>query len=163
MGKKARKSWLVGYVNYQSGIGEDIRTTQKSLESNGIRTAIINYMQASSNLDRYLEVESTNSNCDKPYDLSIVCLTAEETMRLSISNEGYQVRRSKYIIGYWPWELPIWPEIWIKAIDFVDEIWVSTRYIKSSLEKTTNKPVLIMPLCVEPPEGKYIPLEIKKE
>lgn len=42
--------------------------------------------------------------------------------------------KNKYNIGYWYWELEKLPRLWKKFSKYLDEIWVSTTYIKSILE-----------------------------
>ena len=72
-----------------------------------------------------------------------MCLPAEETLRY-VMREGSKNLIGKYVFGYWPWELPRWPKNWRSAIDYVNEIWVSSQHIKDSLKGETNKPVRII-------------------
>ena len=81
-------------------------------------------------------------------------MTAEETLRY-VMTEGINNLKGKYVIGYWPWELPYWPRSWNWAFNFVNEIWVSSNHIRDSIEKETNKPVKVMPLCVDQEGFKF--------
>jgi glycosyltransferase involved in cell wall biosynthesis len=54
------------------------------------------------------------------------------------------------------WELETLPEAWRDAFDAVDEVWASSRFIQSMLEKHLTKPVIYMPLAfttIEPVPG----------
>lgn len=138
---------LIGYAKHALGIGEDLRTTTYALNSRNIDTAIINFSPGSfkGREERTFENRIQNKH---PYQTTIICLTAEETLRY-LMREGSKNLKDRYVIGYWPWELPNWPKSWISAIDYVNEIWVSSKHIKDSLDKETKKPIKIMPLCVD--------------
>lgn len=44
------------------------------------------------------------------------------------------IRQNKYNIGYWLWELEIFPRRWMGALKEFDEIWCPSPFIKSSIE-----------------------------
>ena len=129
------------------GIGEDLRTTAYALNSMNIDTAIINFSPGTfkGREERTLEERIQNTHL---YQTTIICLTAEETLRY-LMREGTKNLKGRYVIGYWPWELPNWPKSWLCALDYVNEIWVSSKHIKDSLAKETQKEIKIMPLCVD--------------
>ena len=138
---------LIGYARHALGIGEDLRSTVYALNSMKLNTAIINFQPG---LDKSREENTLENRIQKAhlYKTTIICMTAEETIRY-VMNEGITNLKDRYIIGYWPWELPNWPKSWIWAFDFVNEIWVSSNHIKESVVKETDKPVKVMPLCVD--------------
>ena len=138
---------LIGYANHALGIGEDLRTTAVALRQAGISASVIDFPP------RDLAGRELDQSPDQSVELvrhpaSLICLTAEETIRYVLS-QGRLALHGRYVIGYWPWELPHWPLAWRLALDLVDEIWVSSRYIQSALESETSKPVHYMPLCVD--------------
>ena len=145
---------LVGYAKHALGIGEDLRSTVYALNSMKINTAIINFQPG---LDKSREENTLENRIRKEhlYKTTIICMTAEETIRY-VMNEGIRNLKGKYVIGYWPWELTKWPKSWIWAFDFVNEIWVSSNYIKECVAKETDKPVKVMPLCVDQEGFKII-------
>ena len=138
---------LIGYAKHSLGIGEDLRTTLFALEKVQIKTSIINFNPGSCK-DRFDKSLKGRIKTKAPFNTTIICLTAEETLRF-IRKKSKKYLNKRYVIGYWPWELPNWPRTWIRAIDFVDEIWVSTNFIKNSLHNCTTKPIKVMPLCVD--------------
>ena len=145
---------LIGYAKHALGIGEDLRSTVYALNSMKINTAIINFQPG---LDKSREENTLENRIQKEhlYKTTIICMTAEETIRY-VMNEGIRNLKGKYVIGYWPWELTKWPKSWIWAFDFVNEIWVSSNYIKECVAKETDKPVKVMPLCVDQEGFKII-------
>jgi len=139
---------LIGYAKHALGIGEDLRSTAYALNSMKLKTAIINFNPGSLDKSREENTLENRIQTKHLYNTTILCLTAEETLRF-ILTKGINNLKGKYVIGYWPWELPNWPKTWIFAFDFVNEIWVSSNHIRESLGKLTNKPVKVMPLCVD--------------
>ena len=144
---------LIGYAQHALGIGEDLRSTVYALNSNKLDTAIINFQPG---LDKTREENTLKNRIQKnhKFNTTILCMTAEETLRY-VMTEGVNNLKGKYVIGYWPWELPYWPRSWNWAFNFVNEIWVSSNHIRDSIEKETNKPVKVMPLCVDQEGFKF--------
>src|SRR5262249_40359530 len=55
----------------------------------------------------------------------------------------------RYTIAYWWWELPQLPAAFRQHVDRVDEIWVSSRYVRDAMLTVTHRPVTVIPLPVE--------------
>ena len=142
---------LIGYATYALGIGEDVRTCFYALTTQNIETKLIDYEPGdlASRREFSLEEKVEKSKTAGYHQLSIVCLTAEETIRWSLTQRSGFHSQSNYIIGYWPWELPKWPPELLDALTIVNEVWVSTEYIAKGLRTHTDKPIQVMPLCVE--------------
>ena len=137
---------LMGYLNYNSGIGEDLRTTYESLKFKNIKTNIIDFNVRDTKRYKNFSFQNksqTNSN----RSITIICLNPLDcTWYLSSKLESYF--ENKYLIGYLPWEFKKWPEELIAIFNLLDEIWVSSTFILESLDEF-KKPKLLMPLCVE--------------
>jgi len=55
----------------------------------------------------------------------------------------------KYNIGYWEWELDIFPKDWMANLEYYDEIWVPSRFTADSIthsEGYDGTPVKVLPL-----------------
>lgn len=138
---------LIGYANSALGIGEDVRTTAVALEYVDVGVSVESFSPADLT-GRDLTPAGQSSSADCRYATSVLCLTAEETLRYVLS-EGRSLLAGRYVIAYWPWELPHWPAAWLDALGLVDEVWASSRHIQLCLQAATSKPVLHMPLCVD--------------
>lgn len=138
---------LIGAANRQSGIGEDVRQVVKALSHAEIDNSV--FLYPTSELG-----DCSNSEVDSKikrhlvYDTLIFNLTAEETFRFFVDH-GAALRDSRYVIGYWPWELSKFPEALAPALDFVDEIWAPSKYIADAIGLVTQKPVVVMGLPVD--------------
>ena len=142
---------LIGYASHALGIGEDLRTTALALQQVGVATAVIDFPPRDfPGRELSAQAHATALAPAAPHQATLLCLTAEETIRYVLS-QGRALLKDRYVIGYWPWELPRWPTQWRQAFDLVDEIWVSSRHIQAAVEDETSKPVQLMPLCVDAP------------
>lgn len=138
---------LIGYAYGQLGIGEDLRMTARALQSVGVPFTIINFPPGADIPQNDMSVAEFVGQ-DAPYKFNLFCMTAIETGRFYAEN-GSEIFRGRYNIGYWPWELAQWPEEWRAMTALVDEVWVSSRHIYDALAPISPVPVLIMPLAVE--------------
>jgi glycosyltransferase involved in cell wall biosynthesis len=53
--------------------------------------------------------------------------------------------RGKRLIGYWAWELARIPDLWISALDEVDEVWTPSDFVSEAVRRHTDKPVRTVP------------------
>lgn len=150
---------LVGYASDPRGIGEDLRTTAAALEDVGVNVDVVDFPIPGSKSGVF-HARGFSAASTVSYSTTLLCLTAEESIRYVLRN-GRSLLQGRYVIGYWPWELPFWPTAWHGAFELVDEIWVSSRHIQSALLDTTLKPVRLMPLCVDHQKLLLKPLAVE--
>jgi glycosyltransferase involved in cell wall biosynthesis len=62
---------------------------------------------------------------------------------------GRSVVRHKHVIGYWHWELPRLPKDWAVGMEFVHEVWVSSRFCAEAVRHDFKGPVRIIPHLVD--------------
>ena len=149
---------LVGYASYALGIGEDLRTTYAALQAAAVPVAVVDFAPGGT-FDHRRELSLKEViQPEAPFATTLVCLTPEELFRLCLSQQGHASLPGRYVIGYWPWELPAWPRAWLPALKCVDEVWVSTTHIANALRPHTRLPLRVMPFCVEPPGQQPEPL-----
>lgn len=140
---------LIGYAYGQLGIGEDLRMVAKALDSMQVPYCIINFPPGK-NIPQNQNIPLKNIRKSGPYFFNIFCLTAEETIRFFLEKGGSQFS-CRYNIGYWPWELSLWPKKWISSFKLVDEVWSSSTFTYNSLAKIFPKPIRLMPMAVDIP------------
>ncbi len=137
---------LIGFAYGEFGIGEDVRMAVLACESVGIPFAVYNISPGDkvSQLDRSIIRHVSD---DLKYDTNIFCLTGFDTVKFFLEL-GSDIFCGRYNIGYWPWELPRWPDAWQDAYNLVDEVWASTQYSAESFKVNSPVPVLHMPFVV---------------
>lgn len=134
---------LIGYATSPSGLGEDLRSFASILEYLKISFSVIDIKTIASN-----SVKSKWNglkNCD--FKINIFFMSPMESLDL-YNNYPNMFNKNYFNIGYFPWELPDYPQSHIKALEIVDCIWTPSRFCQNSLQGSTKKPVLFMPLPV---------------
>ncbi|HEX4880286.1 MAG TPA: glycosyltransferase, partial [Limnobacter sp.] len=138
---------VIGYVQTQSGIGEDARTTFDALRAQGHACALIDFKPGDP-LPQNVHSHDQHLTPVGPYASNVICLPATELVRYAVTG-GLSQMAGRYNIGYWPWELNGWPKPWQLIDTLVDEVWVASRFIQSSISPSVSKPVRVVPLHVE--------------
>ena len=151
---------LVGYAFGELGIGEDVRMAGRALLTTEIPTTLVNFKPGDDIPQNDHSMAEYVSNVG-PFGINIFCMTAQENARHFLENaEGRDASNQgncyagRYNIGYWPWELSVWPRDWELSFDLVDEVWVSTWHTYQSLADICPKPLMHMPMAVELPKVK---------
>lgn len=154
---------LVGYVHGQLGIGEDVRMAAHALQAAGVPFAMVNFKPGHDIPQNDLSLAQHVVD-EGPYAINIFCLTAMEHGRF-YAERGRRQLQGRYNIGYWPWELSLWPQEWQQLVHLVDEVWVSTRHTQQAVApfcaaQTPPIPLQLMPMAVTvtgtPPHGQAL-------
>lgn len=123
---------LIGFAFGELGIGEDVRMAAEACEAAGIPFTVVNIMpgdklrQADQALAAHVAKTLTETD-EAPYAFNLFCLTAFDTARVYLERGG-KLFQGRYNIGWWPWELPVWPSNWAFSFDLVEEIWAATSF-----------------------------------
>ncbi|WP_306396785.1 glycosyltransferase [Telluria beijingensis] len=133
---------LIGFAFGELGIGEDVRMAAEACEAAGIPFAVVNIKpgDALRQADQALaaHVAKGEQQADEaPYAFNLFCLTAFDTARVYLER-GRKLFEGRYNIGWWPWELPVWPSDWMFVFDLVDEVWAATNYTYQMYDKAAS-------------------------
>jgi glycosyltransferase involved in cell wall biosynthesis len=78
-----------------------------------------------------------------PYDVNLLYVNADQTIIVHDElTPGFFA--NKYNIGYWAWELDQFPGEWYDRFQYLDEIWVGSRFVQNTLAHVSPVPVVIM-------------------
>ncbi len=133
---------LVGYIRSEHGLGEASRLTANCLEDAEINWTAYDFEIGNPNRKRD-QTYSDKISRYIAYDTSIININADQFVNLK--NNVPDVLWNTYKIGIWYWELPEFPDQWLKAFGDVDEVWAPTKFIADTLQKVAPCPVLHMP------------------
>ena len=140
---------LVGFVRGQSGLGEDVRAMSAGLNAMGFPHVLLN--ATDENLDLQPKEVGQLSISDRPtFATSIYCMSAFDMATLYVTR-GPEFFAGQYRIGYWPWELSRFPDIWTDAYELVDEIWTGSEFTARAYRANCPKPVICLPAPVTVP------------
>lgn len=139
---------LYGFAFGELGIGEDVRMAVKACEAAGIPHRVVNVDPGAQlrQADRALAEHVQRSAEASPFAFNIFCMPGFDMVGRVLMREGQGLLEGHCNIGWWPWELPVWPRRWKPAFDLVDEVWAATWYTEAMYRAATDKPVTWMPL-----------------
>lgn len=139
---------LIGYVSGDFGVAQNLRSVAHALCSVSYPLDIVEistgglYSELNSDCVELI-IEKSNKR------IELFCVNADQTKNVSDQLIDKCHSKKPYRIGYWFWELSVFPNEWLHAIDYVDEIWAPTQYIATTLSELTTKPVIHMPMAVQ--------------
>ncbi|WP_226638552.1 glycosyltransferase family 4 protein [Novosphingobium profundi] len=141
---------LVGYANGLLSLGEHIRMSAKALAQTSHDFAVVDFQVGvtSRQQSRDEQIPTVRSN---RFSTNLFHVNADQMLN-AYTHLGHPFFADRYNIGFWAWELSEFPENWVPMISFVDEIWAPSRFVQEAIAQVTDKPVTLMPECVELPE-----------
>ena len=146
---------LYGFAFGELGIGEDLRMAVAACESAGIPYRVMN-IEAGKDLrqaDDALKHHVSRAIDEAPYAVNVFCLPGFDTVARVFLKQGDSLFRRHYNIGWWPWELSVWPAAWNQAFSLMDEIWAGSDFARQMYANSTSLPVQLMPLPVSIDRG----------
>jgi glycosyltransferase involved in cell wall biosynthesis len=139
---------VAGYFKAELGVGEAGRSIVAGLKSADIPYVTRTVTETLSRQQHPFEdsglVNTENS------DLNIVCVNADALPGFA-SEAGHAFFRDRYTVGLWFWEVSEFPRSMHDAFGFVDEVWVSSEFVRAAIQPETIKPVRVVPMSVAPP------------
>lgn len=136
---------LIGHAGARSGVGEDLRTAARALESAGIRFVVRNVNPSTDIPFEEGELNARLSD-DSPFSINMFCMAGMETV--TVLSTRQHLMEGKLNIGFWPWELPEWPRLWSHTPCLMDEIWASTSFTAAAYRRSTSVTVRQVPMAV---------------
>jgi len=95
------------------------------------------------------ESEITISTKQNPYLFNLLYCNADQTPRMT-ELIGGNFFDSKYTIGFWFWELEKFPKEWENSFNYIDELWVASKFCLDLFKKTfPNKPIIKIPIPID--------------
>ncbi len=134
---------LIGYPLSDIGDGEFIRKTARSFTKSKIDFGIFDCgFEAQLNDDHQYMASLIRSN--NSYLVNIFHLKPDQ-IDASIIRYGKSLIAGHFNIGYWAWELSIYPNAWKRPLNYCNEVWCPSRFIKSTLNEYSSQTIFYMP------------------
>jgi glycosyltransferase involved in cell wall biosynthesis len=137
---------VAGYVASEKGTGEGVRATIRSLEAAGI-PFVVNSIRDVYGARNREEIGSAAVMDDNPFRINLVHVNADQ-LPSYINAVGLDYVRERYNIGFWYWELDEFPSEWLGSFQYLDEVWVASRFVQESVSRVSPIPVVRVPLAV---------------
>lgn len=150
---------IYGFAYGELGIGEDLRMAVECCEAAGIAYHVVNVDAGDARqADLHLKGKVSDSTELPPYNTNLFCLPAFDTVSRVFMQKGAAVFEGYRNIGWWPWELAVFPKAWKPyAFELVDEVWASSQFLYDMYKQATDKPVKLVPLAVSVARMKPYP------
>ena len=137
---------LVGHPRGRFGIGEDVRMAARALAAAGVPFVICDHSAGTGVAAEDSSVDALISDA-MPYRFTMFCTTGMDTVRI-VKLLGGEALEGQTLIGFWPWELLEYPQLWRGAYALVDEVWASSRYTHDAYARSSTVPLRHMPMAV---------------
>ena len=140
---------LIAYIRAEMGLGVVARGMAAAIETAGISFNIINV--ESGNYSQHTDYSWTHKEVARSdYDTTIVFMNPDQSLHLR-SQVPATLLSDRYVVAQWYWELPELPDEWLKAFEFVDEVWAGTQFIADAVSAKIGAGKLSVPVVRMPP------------
>lgn len=134
---------LIGFIRSETGIGQSCRLAARALEEADIPFCILDYNQGDPSPNQDTAYLSKVTNYPR-YSTNLIHANADQ-MPAVLEHFGSTLFTGRFNIGYWHWELPVFPDRWISSFQYVQEVWVPSRFIARALTAKSSVPVILIP------------------
>lgn len=138
---------VVGYLHAELGVGEAARATLRAAQAAGVPVSLVDYREGP--LSRMEERVADELPRGARHGVNLFHINADQTPR-SYADFGADFFAGHYNIGYWNWELPELPAAWRTSLDYLDEIWAPSSFVRDAVAEVARIPVTRIPYCVAP-------------
>lgn len=136
-----------GYHCAESGIGAATRSEHKALCGTGMPVEAVAIPAVGA--ENRLEPDYPLVNSPSRSDIHLIHVNADQTCSAEQWSDPWVFAPDRHRIGYWAWELDVFPDAWSSAFDRVDEIWTPSTFVTDVLSRyRPDKPVYTFPHCI---------------
>jgi glycosyltransferase involved in cell wall biosynthesis len=134
---------IVGFLTADLGIGESARCMVRAADAAGIPTALV---PLKLNCRNRLGDPTYQSRLqeDNPFGANVFHIDPPVARDID-HHHGAGFRKNKYNIGYFAWELPEFPDAWMPSLDYFDEVWCPSNFVRESMALKALFPLVTMP------------------
>jgi hypothetical protein len=132
---------LVGYENRIMGLSESKMLYSKALR---LLNLPISSVGASSSASPFLNPSSTNIELNTfPHSINLIVVNPDQMPSLDYQFSK-KWRHNKRNICIWAWELQKYDTNLLEGLDYVDEVWVVSEFVKRCFEQYVDKEISVI-------------------
>ncbi|MCG8527421.1 MAG: glycosyltransferase family 4 protein [Opitutales bacterium] len=141
---------IIGWFHGFLGVGESARACVRAANAAGIETDVVGLkLRLNGGQSEELWPEGLKAKGDR--SITVAHVDAPQSWDLALNHSG-EMGEGKYRIGYWAWELPEFPDHWIRYASVFDEIWCPSEFCQKAMSRKLPIPVQSMPHAISIPE-----------
>jgi glycosyltransferase involved in cell wall biosynthesis len=137
---------IAGFLTADLGVGESARCMVRAADAANLPAALVplklNCKNRLGDLTYQSRLQETN-----PHAVNVIHLDPPASRDLDHCH-GPAFRAGKYNIAYFAWELPEFPDTWVAAFDYYDEVWCPSDFTAAAIVEKSPVPVLTMPHAI---------------
>jgi glycosyltransferase involved in cell wall biosynthesis len=138
---------IAGLFSTASGIGEGARLAYDALEKTGMMPAAFDISGAFAQVE--LDAPARRDIVPGSGGSLIVHHNAP-FLPHALWALGRPRVRGRRIIGYWAWEFPRIPDLWLPSLRYLHEVWVPSKLAREAVASATDLPVHVVPHPLPP-------------
>lgn len=138
---------VIGYLSGESGLGEAARGSIRAAQAVGIPLKLLDFSHVSP--ARMKEIAPGTPSLRPQFPVNLFQINAPEILSQPRLWPLFQEPES-YNIGFWFWETSELPDVWLKAAEYLDELWAASTFCLDVFARKLSVPVVRIPACVEP-------------
>ncbi len=133
---------IVGFLTADLGVGESARCMVRAADAASIPSCLVPLKLNCRN--RFGDTTYLGRLQDaNPHGVNVIHVDPPVARDID-HHHGAAFRRDKFNIGYFAWELPEFPDSWLSALDYFDEIWCPSNFVNESIALKSPFPVITM-------------------
>lgn len=137
---------IAGFLTADLGIGESARCMVRAADAVGLPAALVPLkLHCKNRLGD--ETFAHRLQDENPHAFNVVHLDPPASQDID-HHHGPGFRAGKYNIAYWAWELPEFPDTWVPACIYFDEIWCPSDFARDAIAMKVGLPVITMPHAI---------------
>lgn len=140
---------VAGYLRSELGIGEAARQLISALDAVGVPALPVGLFAPGSRQGHGYVAGHHDRN---PFSINLICVNADGLPAFA-EEAGAGFFAGKHNIGVWWWETSEFPDRYMHAFPYVDEVWVGSRFIAEALSAVSPVPVVHVPVALEFPHA----------
>lgn len=144
---------VAGELAQPSGLGESARILRTALRQMHVQTWSVDVgIPIAAPLGGRVKEDSGRP---VPYGAPLLLHVNGHMVPWAFTRLGRRIIAGRRVIGYWAWELPLVPNSWRQALDFVHEVWAPSTFaadaFRAFVGSTIPVRVVRTPLAAVPP------------
>ncbi len=140
---------LIGWFRASLGVGESVRCMARACDAAGLKTSLIDMRLNCLNRTTVDTFDARLQDAN-PHPVNVFHIDPPQGEEID-HHHGPAFRADKYNIAYWAWELPEFPDAWVRQCAYFDEIWCPSAFVRDAIAAKVPRPVHVMPHAIELP------------
>jgi len=138
---------LFGYFGAPSGLGQGVRLLASAIDA-AHAGDLVRIDAAPGDPLQQGDACCAGPLAGRPvFDVNLVHVNADQMPRL-VAGWPEETWNRRFTVGYWLWELPVFPKPWERAFRLVDEVWTPSAFAAEAFSRVSPLTVRVVPYGV---------------